>query len=135
MTQSANPKTTPPDLTSEEIQLPAVIARNERTARRGFWQKMARVAGRIPFAEEAASAYYAAIDPKTPTRVRATLLAALAYFVLPADLIPDIVTGLGFTDDATVLMTAIGIVSGHIKEDHKAKARAALHIVDTPTDR
>lgn len=115
-----------PDLTSEKIQLPATIARNERRVRLSFWRKIARVGGKIPFAEEAASAYFCAIDRQTPMRVRATLLAALAYFVIPTDMIPDIVAMVGFTDDATVLLTALGLVQAHIKPRHQAKARRAL---------
>src|SRR5690606_8335716 len=79
------------ELLDPKHQLPAVMARNEKTVDEGFWKKMVRVAGKIPFAEEAAAAWYCARDPETPMRVRATLLAALAYFVMPVDFIPDIV--------------------------------------------
>ncbi|MEQ9519210.1 MAG: YkvA family protein [Parvibaculum sp.] len=115
-----------PDLASEKIQLPATIARNERRVRLSFWRKLARVGARIPFSQEAASAYFCAIDRKTPTRVRATLLAALAYFVIPADMIPDFVAVVGFTDDATVLLTALSLVQAHIKPHHQQQARDAL---------
>ncbi len=53
-------------------QLPAVIARNQKTVHDGFWKKMARFAGKIPFAEEAGAAWFCARDPKTPIRVKAT---------------------------------------------------------------
>ncbi|MEP2828384.1 YkvA family protein [Parvibaculum sp.] len=107
-------------------QLPAVMARNEKTVREGFWKKMTRVAGKVPFAEEAAAAWFCARDPETPTRVRATLLAALAYFVMPVDFIPDIIAAFGFTDDATVLMAALGLVSSYMKPRHRKAAREAL---------
>jgi len=108
------------------IQLPATIAQNERIVEHGFWRKLLRVAGRIPFAEDAAAAYYCAADPTTPSRVKGVLVAALAYFVLPFDAIPDFIAGLGFTDDAAVLALAIGLVSRHIKPRHVARAREAL---------
>ncbi len=114
------------ELLDPKHQLPAVMARNEKTVDDGFWKKMVRVAGKIPFAEEAAAAWYCARDPETPTRVRATLLAALAYFVMPVDFIPDIVAAFGFADDATVLMAAIGIVSSYMKPRHREAARKAL---------
>jgi len=106
--------------------LPAVVARNEDLVREGFWRKLRRQIGRIPFTEELAAAYFCAVDARTPARVRAVLLAALAYFVLPADLIPDWLVGLGFTDDASVLTLAMGLVAGHIRERHKQEARRAL---------
>ncbi|HVU20194.1 MAG TPA: YkvA family protein [Rhizomicrobium sp.] len=107
-------------------QLPAVIARNERTVREGFWQKLMRVAGHVPFADDAAAAYFCATDPATPSKVKGILLAALAYFVMPFDVIPDFIAGLGFTDDAAVLAMAVGLVARHITPQHRARARAAL---------
>ncbi|MBO6542987.1 MAG: DUF1232 domain-containing protein [Alphaproteobacteria bacterium] len=124
-----------PDLASDKIQLPATIKRNEKRVRSGFWRKLARVGGRIPFAEEAASAYFCAIDRETPTRVRATLLAALAYFVIPTDMIPDIIAMVGFTDDATVLLTALGLVQAHIKPRHQQEARKALGLAKPSGDK
>lgn len=110
--------------------LPAVdpqkMRRDETTVERGFWRKLGNVAARIPFADEAVSAYYAARDPATPMRVRGVLLGALAYFIVPTDFIPDFIAGLGFTDDATVLLLAAQTVSGHIKDAHRERARAML---------
>lgn len=116
------------ELESPRLMLPAVMHRNEEKVRKGFWKKLLKVAGRIPFSEEAGAAYYCVRDPATPVRVKAILLAALAYFVTPADLIPDVVAGFGFTDDATVLMAAMGLVSSHIKPTHRRHAREALHM-------
>lgn len=105
---------------------PERLAQDEATVERGFWRKLRAVAGRIPFADEALSAWYAARDPATPTRVRAVLIGALAYFVMPADLVPDFIAGLGFTDDATVMLLAAQTVSGHIKDSHRQRAREML---------
>jgi uncharacterized membrane protein YkvA (DUF1232 family) len=38
------------------------------------------------------------------------VVAALVYFVLPTDLIPDLVAGLGFVDDAAVISAAVRAV-------------------------
>lgn len=97
-----------------------------RQIQRDFWPKIRRFARQIPFAEEALAAYYCAFDPQTPTRVRTTLLGALAYFILPIDAVPDLVIGLGFTDDAAILWGALKMVSGHITERHRHAAREAL---------
>jgi uncharacterized membrane protein YkvA (DUF1232 family) len=63
-------------------------------------------------------------------RVKGVLLAALAYFVIPTDVIPDFVAGLGFTDDAAVLAAAISMVARHITPLHRERARAALGLPD-----
>lgn len=121
-------------MADKNINLPAVYARDEKTVRLGFWVKLAKVAGKIPFAEDAAAAWFCARDPQTPFRVKATLMAALAYFVVPTDLVPDFITGLGFTDDATVLMAAVGLVSSHLTDAHRNAARRALGLTVTNQD-
>lgn len=93
---------------------------------RGFWRKVRGAAARLPFLPDLVAAYYCALDPATPLRVRATLMAALAYFVLPMDVVPDFLPLLGFTDDAAVLLAALGLVSSHVTDEHREKARAAL---------
>jgi uncharacterized membrane protein YkvA (DUF1232 family) len=85
-----------------------------------------RVAARLPFAEDLLAAYYCAFDRQSPLQVKAALLAALAYFVAPVDVLPDILPLLGFTDDALVLVTALRMVSSHIRDEHRAAARQAL---------
>ena len=107
------------------------MARNERIVRDGFWRKLRRTLGRIPFAEDAVAAFYCATDSTTPLHARAIMLAALAYFVLPIDLVPDALTVIGFTDDATVLATAIAVAGAHIKDEHRAKAKRVL-LIETP---
>jgi uncharacterized membrane protein YkvA (DUF1232 family) len=101
---------------------------NEARVRSGFWRKLRRVTGRIPFADDLVAAYYCATDARTPRRVRAILFAGLAYFVIPTDVIPDFIAAFGFTDDASVLMAVITAVSGHIKDRHREAARRALLI-------
>src|SRR4051812_50073501 len=76
------------------------VARDEETVRRGFWRKLKRFAARLPFTEDLLAAYYCAHDRDTPFQVKAALLGALAYFVLPFDVIPDMMPMLGFADDA-----------------------------------
>ena len=94
--------------------------------RRSFWRKTRRVAAHIPFAEDLLAAYYCAFDRDTPLPVKATLVGALAYFVLPLDAIPDVLPVIGFTDDAAVLATAIKLVANHIRPAHREAARNAL---------
>ena len=103
-----------------------VIVRNEKTVRDSFWPKLAKVLANIPFAEVAVAAYYCAFDPKTPLKAKGILLAALAYFIMPIDLVPDFIAGLGFTDDMTVLIAAVSLISSHMTDEHRDKARAAL---------
>ena len=116
-----------PDLPIDgEVLTPAEIRDRAARVERGFWPKLRKVARRIPFSEDLVAVYYCAMDGETPLRVRATLLGALAYFVLPFDFLPDMLPVLGFTDDAAVLATAIRMVSSHITPEHREAAHAAL---------
>lgn len=101
-------------------------AHDEARLRRQFWTKAQRVAARLPFAEDLLAAYYCALDHATPLQVKAALLGALAYFVLPFDFMPDVLPILGYTDDAAVLVAALRMVSGHMRVEHRDAARAAL---------
>lgn len=91
-----------------------------------FWDKVRRTVGKVPFTDRAIAAYYAATDPATPFRVKAILFAALAYFILPVDLIPDVLVGVGFADDATVLFTVLQSLAPYISDSHVARARLFL---------
>lgn len=101
-------------------------AEQEASVRASFFETVRRAAGHIPFMEDVVASYYCALDARTPASSKGVLMAALAYFVLPIDIIPDFVVGLGFTDDLAVLWTAFRIVQSNIKPEHYAKARESL---------
>lgn len=99
----------------------------EKSVTTGFWAALKRVARNVPFAEDLVAAFYCAMDPLTPRRVRVILFGALAYFILPTDAVSDFLPLLGFTDDAAVLAAAIAAVSTSITTQHREKARRALN--------
>lgn len=99
---------------------------DEKTVRQNFWPKLQKNLARVPFADEALAAWYCATDAKTPLKAKGTLFGALAYFILPIDLIPDVILGLGFTDDLAVLMTAMTIVKNHVRQEHRDRARETI---------
>ena len=63
-------------------------------------------------------------------QVKAALIGALAYFVLPFDVMPDVMPMLGFADDAAVLATALRLVASHLKPAHREAARRAMENSD-----
>jgi uncharacterized membrane protein YkvA (DUF1232 family) len=99
---------------------------DEQSVRRNFWPKLKRVAANIPFAEDLLAAYFCAFDRDTPRHVQVALIGALAYFIMPFDIIPDMMPLIGFTDDAAVLVTALRLVATHITPAHREAARDAL---------
>lgn len=67
--------------------------------------------------------FYALQDPTVPMGAKATIVGALGYFIAPLDLIPDIAPGVGYGDDMTAVITALGVVSVYITPEIKIKAR------------
>jgi uncharacterized membrane protein YkvA (DUF1232 family) len=84
-------------------------------SRRGFWHDII-------------AAWRCFRDPAIPLCVKAAVLGALAYFLMPIDLIPDFLLMLGYTDDAAALWVAWRALRGHITDkhrDHAAQIRSA----------
>ena len=61
--------------------------------------------------------------PRRPIWVKATAAAALAYFILPFDAVPDFLPIVGLSDDASVLAAALTAIAAHITDEHRTKAR------------
>ena len=102
------------------------MARKAADVRKKFWSVVKKAARQIPIMEEVVAAYFCAFDPNTPFRVRLTLIGALAYFVMPFDVIPDMVFGVGFTDDLALLAYVLKTVHANITDEHRLRARQAL---------
>jgi uncharacterized membrane protein YkvA (DUF1232 family) len=115
------------------MQVPAAEQTNQFKASadpadiaQALWGKLRRVAGHIPFAEDALATYYCSLDRATPLRVRASIFGALVYFVTPIDALPDVLPALGFTDDAAVLAATLQLIAAYILPEHREAARRAL---------
>jgi uncharacterized membrane protein YkvA (DUF1232 family) len=117
------------DVKYGEILLPGEEVETEKRAKKikaGFWPVFKRALSQLPFARDVVASFYCAMDPATPKRVRAILLGALAYFILPFDAVPDILALVGFSDDIAILAAAIAAVRSHLKPEHYEKADQAL---------
>lgn len=88
----------------------------------GFWAKVKRHAAKVPFAKEVVTLYYCSIDPQTPLSAKATAVGAIAYWIMPLDLLPDFLPVAGFVDDATAVFLAYKAISGQITNEHREKA-------------
>jgi uncharacterized membrane protein YkvA (DUF1232 family) len=102
------------------------MASGGKETQQDFWRKLQHIAANLPFAEDLLTAHYCAFDRQTPFHVKAAMLGALAYFVLPDDLIPDYIPTFGYADDAAVLTAAMKMFSTHIKPEHHAAAASTL---------
>ena len=65
-------------------------------------RKMAKKAGK-EVVLKVLQLYYVLMDKNTPTKYKALIIGALGYFILPLDLIPDLIPLVGFTDDLAAI--------------------------------
>ena len=94
----------------------------------GFWSKLklyARSAGK-EVVEKALLLYYAAQEEKAPAWAKATIAAALGYFIVPLDAIADLTPAVGYADDLGVLALAIAAVATYINDDVREKAAGKI---------
>ncbi len=127
-----SPDVNPSDVNPKEVLDPSralspeVIRVNEVKVAEGFWPKVRQVASKVPFLDDVLSVWWCARDPETPMAAKGLILAALAYFILPTDVIPDVLAGVGFTDDAAVIAALLAVVGKNVKDRHRAAARKFL---------
>jgi uncharacterized membrane protein YkvA (DUF1232 family) len=113
--------------TTEEVRIvPEVYDSMEEVDERKFIRRIRRVAERVPFARHAVAMWHAMRDERTPVAAKGLILAAIAYFMLPTDLIPDFLAGLGFTDDAAVMIATLKTISSYLKPEHYREAEITL---------
>lgn len=70
--------------------------------------------------------WYAYQRKDTPSWAKRIILGALAYFVSPIDMIPDLSPFLGFTDDLGILGMGLVAVAAYINDDVRNNARQRL---------
>ena len=78
-------------------------------------------------------------DPRTPIGLKGMLAAALAYVVLPVDVIPDAIPILGQADDLTVLLLVLDLfiqnAPAEVRAEHTARARNGTADLDRDIER
>ena len=94
----------------------------------GFWEKTKSVlksAGLLTL-YKALQLYYVLKESSCPAHIKAAILAALGYFILPIDVVPDFIPGVGFGDDLVAITAALVIAQAYVDEEVKRKARDKL---------
>ncbi len=84
-------------------------------------------AGRT-LAQPALEAFEMVLDSSIPPQARVTMIAALAYLIMPMDLVPDLIPVAGFSDDLVALTAVISLWQNHITPKIRDKARRKLDL-------
>ena len=83
-----------------------------------------RYGKKLAFVQKAVVLFFCLRDQDTPKYVKAILAGALGYLVLPIDIIPDTIAGLGWVDDVAVLGIAFKIANRYIKTSRRTSEKA-----------
>jgi uncharacterized membrane protein YkvA (DUF1232 family) len=102
------------------------IRADEAGWRRKFWRAIKHEAASVPFLQDVLTAHYCIFDRRTPLYVKAVLVGAIAYLVVPDHLIPKNLPLINYADDAAVIALAMKVVASHIKPEHREAARRTL---------
>lgn len=70
--------------------------------------------------------YYTLQKKETPTWAKTVIIGALGYFILPIDVIPDFLVGIGFTDDLGTIVMALGTVIQYVDDAIRTKAKDTM---------
>lgn len=76
--------------------------------------------------QAAATLYVALRSPDMPKSNKLIVLGALGYFILPLDLVVDFLPLVGLTDDAFIILTALGKVYLSITDEMKHEAKGLI---------
>ena len=116
------------DIKVEEIENLDFEKYEDKYSEAGLWDKIhkniAKIGVKVIY--QALLLFYVAQSPNCPTKIKAGIIGALGYLISPLDLIPDMLPGIGFADDAIAIATAVALAQIYITDEIRAQAKAKL---------
>lgn len=77
-----------------------------------LWVKLEKVGNKISFAKDLLALYRYLLDSSVGWQRKTVVVAALIYFIVPIDAIPDLAPLFGYMDDLGVIMATLKFL-GH----------------------
>ena len=116
------------DINVEEIENLDFEKYEDKYSESGLWDKIRKNIAKIgvKVIYQALLLYYVAQSPNCPSKIKAGIIGALGYLISPIDLIPDIMPGIGYADDAAAIATAVALAQIYITDDIKAQAKSKI---------
>ena len=116
------------DINVEEIENLEFEKYEDKYSESGLWDKIRKNIAKIgvKVIYQALLLYYVAQSPNCPSKIKAGIIGALGYLISPIDLIPDIMPGIGYADDAAAIATAVTLAQIYITDEIKEQAKAKI---------
>lgn len=93
----------------------------------GLLHRLLRRVGRT-VARPAIQCFEMVIDGQTPHQARLTVLAALAYLLVPLDLIPDFIPVAGFSDDLVAITALLRLCTRYVSPQIRERVERRLNL-------
>ena len=116
------------DIKVEEIENLDFEKYEDKYSEAGLWDKIRKNIAKIgvKVIYQALLLFYVAQSPNCPTKIKAGIIGALGYLISPLDLIPDMLPGIGFADDAIAIATAVALAQIYITDEIRVQAKEKL---------
>jgi len=89
-----------------------------------LWSKLQRAGKKISFAKDILALFNYMKDPAVSWHRKAIVVAALIYFIVPIDAVPDISPLIGYLDDMGVIAALLKFLGSEILPYYKAGYRS-----------
>lgn len=102
----------------DELDVPETereYSEKERYVKENFEEKMENLRGGIRLAKHVLALFRYMTDEKIPWYKKSVVVAALVYFIMPFDAIPDIMPLIGYLDDFGVIAAVLAFLGKEIK--------------------
>ena len=93
-----------------------------------FWRKVRRIAQKVggSVLKPVLLLFYMMKSDAVSLKDKAYIVGALGYFVLPIDIVPDFLAGLGYTDDLAVITLLIKYLKDNITPEIEMRVDAKI---------
>jgi len=88
-----------------------------------LWTKLEKTGKKVSFAKDILALYRYLKDPFVKWYRKAVVVAALVYFIVPIDTIPDIAPLFGYLDDLGVIAAVLKYLGSELKDYYPAGYR------------
>ena len=100
------------DISGEEDE--ETYRRQARQVNERFEEKLERVGGKLRFAQDLVALFRYFMDAEVAWQRKTVVVAALLYFILPIDAVPDLVPFVGYLDDFGVILAVTKYMSNEL---------------------
>ncbi len=116
------------EINIEEMDL-KVEDYNKHYSAENLWKKIKKLTKKIglKLTSYVLILYYVLESEEVGKKDKLFIIGCLGYFILPIDIIPDIIPGIGFADDMAVLVLGVRRVIKYVDEVVKTKVLIKLN--------